>query len=99
MVGRYLASRGEPLTNAPNRTSTRRADSPARWLTLFSIGESRLVSSPLLLDRDLLVTRGPADVVLVFYSITGKKIAILGWAFKKDTGDSKRSAFRSRTQC
>ncbi len=38
-------------------------------------------------------------MVLVFYSITGKKIAILGWAFKKDTGDSKRSAFRSRTQC
>lgn len=28
---------------------------------------------------------------LTFRSITGKKIAILGWAFKKDTGDSESS--------
>ena len=30
-------------------------------------------------------------VETLFNTITGKKIAILGWAFKKDTGDTRES--------
>ena len=61
--------------SADPRTSTRRTDSRERSSRPSSTREPSLY----------IVRR------LLIISITGKKIAMLGWAFKKDTGDSECS--------